>query len=238
MSPGRRAGSQSLRRASTARWMMCASTISRFRRKPLSPWPGRIPQAPCWHPRSWATGNSTKTDGSAAQNSSNYGNNAVLLNAPGWIAGRVGKAVSFSPVNSYAQVASTPGLELGKNNADFTVAFWLSLTKTSTGAVRSIVHKGASDAQRRLRPLDAAGRQRAALPDQHERRRRGQRQRCDDRAQHLDPRCLRQGREPAAALPQRRTQFRRHPGRRDDRQQRSALYRKNAMERRIRGRPR
>jgi Tc toxin complex TcA C-terminal TcB-binding domain/Concanavalin A-like lectin/glucanases superfamily/ABC toxin N-terminal region/Bacterial Ig domain len=73
-----------------------------------------------------------------------------LFNGPKWVIGKFDGAVSFSGVSDYVQIDNAPTLEVGKNDADFTVTFWLNLRQGYTSERRSIVHKGNTDAQRTL----------------------------------------------------------------------------------------
>jgi hypothetical protein len=82
--------------------------------------------------------------GAVARDATFRGNSATLVNNPGWASGRFGGALSFDGSN-YAKVASTPELEVGKNGADFSVAFWLYLTKPGAGQHRRIICKSGGD---------------------------------------------------------------------------------------------
>jgi uncharacterized protein (TIGR03790 family) len=71
-------------------------------------------------------------------------NHGTLFNGPLPVTGKIGKALSFDGGNDYAQVNHSPVLELGKNGADFSVAYWMNLKQGFTGSWRSILHKGAT----------------------------------------------------------------------------------------------
>ena len=85
-----------------------------------------------------------ESNGAVARDATFRGNNATLVNNPGWGTGRFGGALSFNG-GKYAKVANTPELEVGKNGADFSVAFWLYLTKPGAGQHRRIICKSGGD---------------------------------------------------------------------------------------------
>jgi hypothetical protein len=85
--------------------------------------------------------------GTAARDSSSNRNDANLTGAT-WTSGRFGGALSFDG-RSYATITNKPELEVGKNGADFSVAFWLYLASPFTGHPwRRIMHKGNSNGER------------------------------------------------------------------------------------------
>lgn len=65
----------------------------------------------------------------------------------GWIAGKKGSALKFNGTDEMATYSDSQ-LGVGRNGADFTLAFWLNLEKGMTGSWRNITHKGFSDDQR------------------------------------------------------------------------------------------
>jgi hypothetical protein len=86
-------------------------------------------------------------NGQTSVDTSGNNNTASLVNAT-WDTGKRGKCV---------KLISTAGIEInnsasldsiGKDNADFTVAFWMYLTGDKNGRWRAIMHKGNSDQER------------------------------------------------------------------------------------------
>ncbi|MBA3845506.1 MAG: hypothetical protein H0X45_02550 [Planctomycetes bacterium] len=67
-----------------------------------------------------------------------------------WIPGVLGNALSFDGVDDTLTIPNQPYLEIGRDGADFTVAFWMMLRAGPTGAWRSLFHKGASEYERTL----------------------------------------------------------------------------------------
>src|SRR5262249_8584583 len=61
---------------------------------------------------------------------------------------RGGQAISLDGGTRYAQVNHSPTLELGKDGADFSVAFSIYLRQGPTGAWRLIMHKGSTSTER------------------------------------------------------------------------------------------
>jgi len=89
-----------------------------------------------------------KMNGNALDSVGTY--NGTLYNSPTLVTGYDGTpngAYSFNG-SSYIQIAGATALELGKNNADFSLVFWLKLNSNYNGSYRSITHKGTADAQR------------------------------------------------------------------------------------------
>ncbi|MEM6451758.1 MAG: NF038122 family metalloprotease, partial [Cyanobacteria bacterium P01_D01_bin.105] len=74
------------------------------------------------------------------------------------VQGMVGNALNFDGVNERAIVDDGSSLQLGENNADFSVAFWVKLETDADGNWRSVLHKGETDQDRTfamwLRPND------------------------------------------------------------------------------------
>ena len=72
-------------------------------------------------------------------------------------AGR-GKVLSIANNGEHVLVTPKPQLQVGNNGQDFSIAFWMNLTQGSTGAWRSIMHKGEENYQRTfamwMRPSD------------------------------------------------------------------------------------
>jgi subtilisin family serine protease len=90
-----------------------------------------------------------ETAGNAATDASGNGNEGTLANGPAWTpAGARGGALSFDGINDMVSVPASPELELGRDNADFAVAFWLKLQQGFTGGWRSLMHKGATSPER------------------------------------------------------------------------------------------
>ncbi len=56
-------------------------------------------------------------------------------------------APTFSD-NSHIDIANSTLLEVGKNNADYTVSYWIKANVIQPSGYRSIIHKGATDTQR------------------------------------------------------------------------------------------
>ncbi len=74
--------------------------------------------------------------GTKATDFSGNGNTGTLTNGPAWIAGKVGKAVSFDGSNDYVTVPNSSSLALG--TGDFNVSMWL---KTTTSASSFLLNK-------------------------------------------------------------------------------------------------
>ncbi|MEM6805157.1 MAG: LamG-like jellyroll fold domain-containing protein, partial [Bacteroidota bacterium] len=68
------------------------------------------------------------------------------------------KALSIENDGDHVLVAAKPQLEVGKNDEDFSVSFWLNLQEGHTGAWRALLHKGNTNAERTfalwMRPND------------------------------------------------------------------------------------
>lgn len=81
--------------------------------------------------------------GPTAVDSSGHGNEATLHHGPVWTPdGRVNGALVLDGIDDFVTVPHAPELELGRDNADFTVSFWIYLQQGFTGAWRTILHKG------------------------------------------------------------------------------------------------
>ncbi|MFK8186094.1 MAG: NF038122 family metalloprotease [Phormidesmis sp.] len=70
------------------------------------------------------------------------------MEATDLVQGMVGNALSFDGVNEKAIVADGSSLQLGKDNADFSVAFWIKLDADSDGNWRSVLRKGETNQDR------------------------------------------------------------------------------------------
>ncbi len=68
-------------------------------------------------------------------------------NATSTDAGVLNNSVKFDGTN-YITIANQSALEVGKDNADFSLSFWLYLDEGFTGQWRGIAHKGNNDSQR------------------------------------------------------------------------------------------
>ncbi|MEM9081299.1 MAG: LamG-like jellyroll fold domain-containing protein, partial [Verrucomicrobiota bacterium] len=89
-----------------------------------------------------------ETSGTTAANLGSIGTTATLTGGPTWANGIRGRALSFDGVDDLATVNNHPDLEVGKNNADFSVSFWFYLRESATGAWRALMHKGNANAER------------------------------------------------------------------------------------------
>lgn len=84
--------------------------------------------------------------GGVAQDSSPYRNDAVLsagAQSPSWVPNGPDSALAFDGVDDLVTIPHSATLEIGKTNADFSVAFWLKLQEGGTGAWRALMQKGA-----------------------------------------------------------------------------------------------
>ena len=101
------------------------------------------PQALIAHWRLDEVGGTTATD------SSGNGFHGQLSNGPLWsLGGRTGGCLSFDGINDIVTVVDAPLLEVGRQNADFSLAMWVKLEQGYTGYYRSIFHKGNSSSAR------------------------------------------------------------------------------------------
>jgi hypothetical protein len=81
--------------------------------------------------------------GATAADASGHGHEGLLSNGPAWDpAGQAAGCLSFDGLNDLLTVSNSPSLELGKNNADFSVAFWINLQQDFNGSWRTLMHKG------------------------------------------------------------------------------------------------
>ncbi|MEM6452889.1 MAG: LamG-like jellyroll fold domain-containing protein, partial [Cyanobacteria bacterium P01_D01_bin.105] len=64
------------------------------------------------------------------------------------VEGMVGNALNFDGVNERAIVDDGSSLQLGEDNADFSVAFWIKLEADAEGNWRSVLHKGETNQDR------------------------------------------------------------------------------------------
>lgn len=84
--------------------------------------------------------------GSVARDGSPYRNDAQLAadpQTPSWVPNGTDSALAFDGVDDLATVPHSASLEIGRTNADFSVAFWLKLQENATGAWRALMQKGA-----------------------------------------------------------------------------------------------
>ncbi|MEM6632597.1 MAG: PA14 domain-containing protein, partial [Bacteroidota bacterium] len=69
-----------------------------------------------------------------------------------------GKVLAVANSEAHVLVNPKPQLQVGTEGKDFSIAFWINLTQSSTGEWRSIMHKGESNSQRTfamwMRPSD------------------------------------------------------------------------------------
>jgi hypothetical protein len=91
-------------------------------------------------------------EGTTLSDASTYGNHGTLVDAsrtPMWAPGKFGSALNFDAGGSHVQIPHTTSLELGKDNAEFSVAFWMYLRpEGAVGQWRTIMNKGARNLQR------------------------------------------------------------------------------------------
>ena len=87
-----------------------------------------------------------ETQGDRAVNSAGTVPSAAI---PGvaWTAGRAGGALKSNGTDTMVTLDDSK-LELGRNNSDFTVAFWIKLTDNDVHDWRNLTHRGATDAER------------------------------------------------------------------------------------------
>jgi hypothetical protein len=83
----------------------------------------------------------------------------VVCGNASWTAdGRTGGALHFDGWDDHLNIPHDPAIEIGRDNADFSVAFWIKLQQDPIGAWRSLFHKGNRNYQRTFsmwfRPLD------------------------------------------------------------------------------------
>ncbi len=83
--------------------------------------------------------------GTSATNSGTRGGKADVKAT--WIPGRKDGALKFNG-NDEMVTYNDPLLNVGRDDADFTLAFWFYLEKSATGGWRNITHRGTSDDQR------------------------------------------------------------------------------------------
>ncbi|MBL9136815.1 MAG: S8 family serine peptidase, partial [Verrucomicrobiales bacterium] len=81
--------------------------------------------------------------GASAADASGSGNEGALANGPTWDpSGQVDGCLSFDGVDDTVVIPHSSDLELGKDNTDFSVAFWLNLQQGPTGLWRLLLQKG------------------------------------------------------------------------------------------------
>ncbi len=89
--------------------------------------------------------------GSTAQDSSACHNDGLLGgsdSAPAWVPVGADYALSFDGLNDVVQIPNSPSLELGKADANFSIAYWINLRQSFTGNWRLVMQKGQSDTDR------------------------------------------------------------------------------------------
>jgi YVTN family beta-propeller protein len=73
----------------------------------------------------------------------------ILLNGVNrLVSGKRGGAMQFDGMNDYIEIPSQTALEVGNNNADYSITFWFRLEQSFTGSWRNVIHKGNVDADR------------------------------------------------------------------------------------------
>ncbi|MEM1293739.1 MAG: LamG-like jellyroll fold domain-containing protein [Verrucomicrobiota bacterium] len=83
--------------------------------------------------------------GTLANDSSGNGNSGTLLGDSGWAAGYEGGGLQTTGNSgSQLEIPHSPGIHLGENDGDFTVAFWMRLDQDATGSWRGLAGKGTS----------------------------------------------------------------------------------------------
>lgn len=86
--------------------------------------------------------------GTLATDDSGYGNDGTRVNGPVAASSKIGAhSLSLDGVNDYVIVQNASVLEVGQNNADFSVFFWIYLTADATGSFRNVFHKGTDPAR-------------------------------------------------------------------------------------------
>ena len=81
--------------------------------------------------------------GTTAFDSSTNGLNGLLQNGPSWdFEGRNDGCLAFDGVDDYLHVSYATPLDIGKNNADFSILFWMNLLQDATGTWRTVMEKG------------------------------------------------------------------------------------------------
>lgn len=100
---------------------------------------------PQQHPMLLAHWRCDEGSGDQLTDSSSYHHSGTLKNGAGWGAGRLAGAVILDGSNYVEIPGNSAVLELGKENADFSVAFWFCLKEGPTGKWRGIIRKGNVD---------------------------------------------------------------------------------------------
>lgn len=79
-----------------------------------------------------------------AADSSVYNNDGFLsgMNSSAHVAGRWGHALQFNDSDDVLTIQSIPALELGVDNADYTIMFWLRLDQNASPVWTTIMQKG------------------------------------------------------------------------------------------------
>jgi hypothetical protein len=80
--------------------------------------------------------------GTTLADASGSGNNGTLANGATWAPGKFGTALSLTAPTQRAQAPHKAAIELGKNGADFSVAFWIRIQAAPTGVWRLVARKG------------------------------------------------------------------------------------------------
>jgi len=85
--------------------------------------------------------------GDAVQNQAATGGTGKVTGAS-LVPGKVGSALSFNGTDNVVTVDNKPELEVGKDGADLSVAFWFLLKSGNNGGWRNITHKGNANEER------------------------------------------------------------------------------------------
>ncbi len=84
-----------------------------------------------------------ETSGATAADATGNGHTGTLADAAAWDSGGVlGGAIRFDGTDDWVSVPNDPSLEVGANNADFSLAFWVNLQEDANGAYRRLAYKG------------------------------------------------------------------------------------------------
>jgi len=87
--------------------------------------------------------------GSTAVDSSGNGHDGTLYNGPTWnSSGQVDGALSLDGSDDYVRIPNASELEVGDDDADFTVTWWMKLKSPAAGSYRAVLHKAAAYGQR------------------------------------------------------------------------------------------
>jgi hypothetical protein len=89
-----------------------------------------------------------ETSGLSTADATGGGHAGTLIGGPSWSTGRSDGALGLDGVDDRVTVADAPDLMLGADNADFSIGFWLFLTKGAEGNWRNMFRKGSADIDR------------------------------------------------------------------------------------------